>query len=126
MDAADLADACQALAENLDQEQTALNYSGQKAITLGKLSTNLSAQACTLRTLVVANAIANSADAVTALKNGTASANDAANRLKVAAAAIKIAGLVLSLGAAVISENPGAIVSAASALVGAVAALPPA
>jgi hypothetical protein len=120
MDPSDLADACQALAENLDDEQRALNFEGQQAITLGKLSANLSAQASTLRTLVVADAIANSASAVAALKDATTAAKQAAGSLQVAATAIQIAGLVLSVGAAVISENPGAIVSAGTNLVNAV------
>ena len=123
MDPSDLADACQALAETLDDEQRALNFEGQEAITLGKLSANLSAQASTLRTLVVAAAIANSASVVTALKDATTAANQAAGNLKVAASAIQIAGLVLSVGAAVISENPGAIISAGTNLVSAVLAL---
>jgi hypothetical protein len=123
MDAGDLADACQALAENLDEEQKALSYAGQQAITLGKLSANLSAQASTLRTVVVAAAIANSATAAEALKDGTDAANQAAGKLKQAASAIQIAGLVLSLAAAVISENPAAIISASTSLVTAVAAL---
>jgi hypothetical protein len=123
MDMTDLANACQSLAENLDKEQAALNYTGQAAITLGKLSTNLSAQASTLRTLVVAQTIANTANAVKVLTAATTAANTAAGKLTDAAAAIKIAGLLLSLGAAVISENPGAIVSAGGSLVTAVQAL---
>ena len=75
MDTAGLADACQSLAEDLDNEQVALNYTGAQAITLGKLSTNLSAQASALRTLVVADAINKSANAVQAVKNGTTAIN---------------------------------------------------
>jgi hypothetical protein len=123
MDISDLADACQALAEDMDKEQAALSYAGQKAITLGKLSANLSAQASTLRTLVVADAITNSAAAVQALKDGTMAANNAVKKLKQAESAIRIAGLVLSLGAAVISENPGSILSASTSLVNAVKTL---
>jgi hypothetical protein len=123
MDFSDLADACQALAENLDEEQIALNYAGPYAVTLGKLSTNLSAQASTLRTLAVAEAIKQNNEAVTALANATTAANNAAGKLKQAASAIQIAGLALSLGAAVISENPGSIISASSNLFNAVNAL---
>jgi hypothetical protein len=116
MSVADLADASQALAENLDQEQAAANYEGPQAITLGKLASNLSAQASTLRTLAVAQEIAGSQAAMKALTTGTTAAKTAANNLKIAATAIQIAGLVLSLGAAVISENPDGIISAGSAL----------
>ena len=120
MDIKELADACQELAENLDEEQAALNYEGPQAITLGKLSSNLSSQASTLRTLAVTQIITNSADAMKALTNGTDAAKKAAGNLKVAATAIQIAGLTLSLGAAVISENPSAVISAGSDLVTAV------
>jgi len=120
MDITELADACQELAENLDEEQAALHYEGPQAITLGKLSSNLSTQASTLRTLAVAQIITDSADAMKALTSGTDAAKKAAGNLRDAATAIKIAGLTLSLGAAVISENPGAIVSAGSDLVTAV------
>lgn len=123
MDMSDFADACQSLAENLDKEQCALNYEGPNAATLGKLSVNLSAHASTLRTLVVAEAIANSADAVAAVKKATIAANNAADKLKQAVSAIRIAGLVLSVGVAVISENPKSIISASTNLVNAVKAL---
>jgi len=124
MDAADLADAFQALAESLDKLRAADNYGGPQAGTLGKLSAELSAQASRLRTLVVAVAITNSGDAVAALEDGTAAANNAAKKLKLAQSAIQIAGLALSLGAAVISENPGALITAASGLITAVKTLP--
>jgi hypothetical protein len=124
MDISDLADACQKLAEDLDNEQAALHYAGSQAITLGKLSTNLSAQACTLRTLVVANAIMNSTDAIAQLKEATKQANAAVTKLKAAASAIQIAGLVLTLSAAIVSENPTSVVSAAKNLISAVTALP--
>jgi hypothetical protein len=120
VDLSDLADACQALAEDLDQEQAAENYEGAEAITLGKLSSNLSAQASTLRTLAVAQVIANSQDALKALGAGTTAAKRAAGNLKTAATAIQIAGLVLSLGAAVISGNPAALVSAGGGIATAV------
>jgi hypothetical protein len=123
MSIADLADASQELAENLDQEQAELSYEGPLAITLGKLSSNLSAQASTLRTLAVAQVIADSQAAMNALTDGTAAAKKAADNLKIAGTAIKIAGLVLSLGAAVISENPGLIISTGTALVTAVKTL---
>jgi hypothetical protein len=123
MDTNDLADACQALAEDLDKEQAALNYAGPQAITLGKLSANLSAQASTLRTLAVANTIASSQAAVKAVTDGTTAVKDAVTKLQQAASAIQIAGLVLSLGAAIISENPGSIISASTSLVNAVKGL---
>jgi hypothetical protein len=111
------------LAEQLDEEQAAENYEGPEAITLGKLSANLSAQASTLRTLALAQAIANSADAVQALTTGTAAANKATQVLKEAETAIQIAGLVLSLGAAVISRDPAAVIAAGSGIVTAVKGL---
>ncbi len=123
MSIADLADASQKLAEYLDQEQAAENYEGPEAITLGKLSSNLSAQASTLRTLAVAQVIADSQAAMAALTVGTAAAKTAAGKLKIAATAIHIAGLVLSLGAAVISGNPGDVISAGSSLASAVKTL---
>ena len=116
MDTADLADACQSLAEDLDNEQAALNYTGPQAITLGKLSSNLSAQASSLRTLVVADAIGQSAEAVRAVKDGTVAINTAVKKLQDAGKAIKIAGLVLSLGAAIISENPVSVIASAENL----------
>lgn len=120
MDMSDLADACQELAEQLDEEQAAENFEGAEAITLGKLSANLSTQASTLRTLVVAQAIAQSTDAVKAVQSATASANQATQHLKDAQTAIQIAGLVLSLAAAIISQNPGAVITAGTAIVSAV------
>ncbi|NPT47175.1 hypothetical protein GNZ12_38975 [Paraburkholderia sp. 1N] len=123
MDINDLADASQSLAEDLDQEQAAESYEGAQAITLGKLSSNLSAQASTLRTLAVAQVITSSAAAVSALTDGTQAANSAVSKLKDAASAIQIAGLVLSLGAAIITENPGTVISAGNSLVTAVKAL---
>ncbi|MHB1269013.1 MAG: hypothetical protein ACYCY2_15655 [Acidithiobacillus ferriphilus] len=124
MDTADLADACQALAEELDKKQAALNYTGEQATTFGKLSANLSAQVCSLRTLVVADAINSSNDAVNAIKDGTEAVNTAVKNLQDAANAIRIAGLVLSLGAAIISENPGSIISSARDVLDAVKAFP--
>jgi len=124
MDVADLADACQALAETLDNLRAAYKYGGPQAVKLGELSANLSAQASTLRTLVVADAITDSTDAVAALKDGTAAANDAGKRLTRVESAIQIAGQVLTFGAAVISENPGAVITAASGLISAVKTLP--
>lgn len=120
MDIFDLADASQDLAEDLDKEQAAENYEGPEAITLGKLSSNLSALASTLRTLAVAQVITDNQAAMAALNAGTAAAKSAAGNLKTATTAIQVAGLVLSLGAAIISENPGAIISAGSSLVTAV------
>ena len=120
MSIADLADASQELAENLDQQQGAENYEGPQAIALGELSSRLSAQASALRTLAVAQGLADSQDAMAALAAGTEAAKTAARNLKIAAAAIQIAGLVLSLGAAVISENPGAVISAGWGVVAAV------
>jgi hypothetical protein len=119
----DFADASQALAENLDQEQAALSYSGIQAITLGKLSSNLSAQASTLRTLAVAQMITDNQAAMKALADGTTAAKAAANNLKIAAAAIQIAGLVLSLGATIISEDPVAVIAAGESLSTAVSTL---
>lgn len=120
MNIADLADASQELAENLDQEQVAENYEGPQAITLGKLSSNLSAQASTLRTLAIAQIISENQAAMAALNAGTAATKTAAANLKIAATAIQIAGFVLSLGAAIISGNPGAVISAGNSLVDAV------
>jgi hypothetical protein len=124
MDTADLADACQALAEDFDKKQAALNYTGAQATTFGELSAELSAQACSLRTLVVADAINNSNDAVKAIKDGTEAANAAVKNLQGAADAIQIAGFVLSLGAAIISENPGSVISSARDVMDAVKAFP--
>jgi hypothetical protein len=120
MDTAGLAEACQSLAEDLDNEQVALNYTGPQAITLGKLSSNLSAQASSLRTLVVADAINKSAQAVQAVKNGTTAINTAVKKLQDAGKAIKIAGLVLSLCGSIISENPGSVIANAQNLINAV------
>jgi hypothetical protein len=122
MDTTDFADACQSLAENLDEEQAALHYEGAQAITLGKLSSNLSAQASTLRTLVVANALVGNDDAMKALNDGTAATKNAAESLKVADKAIQISGLVLSLGAAIISMNPTAVINASNSLITVVSA----
>ena len=123
MNIAELADAIQNLAETLDQEQAEENYQGPQAMTLGKLSANLSAQASTLRTLVVAQSLVESKDAITAVASGTAAAKAAAANLKAAGTAIQIAGMVLSLAAAVISEDPVAVVSAAKTLVAAAGTL---
>lgn len=120
MNIADLADASQELAENLDREQAAENYEGPEAITLGKLSSNLSAQASTLRTLAVAKVIAENQAAMAALIAGTAATKTAAANLKIAATAIQIAGFTLSLGAAIISGNSNAVISAGKSLVDAV------
>jgi hypothetical protein len=120
MDTADFAQACQDLAEKLGQEQKAMKYEGSQATTLGERSTNLSAQAATLRTLVVASAIANNDDAVKALSDGTSAAKKAATNLKDAATAIQVSGLVLSLGAAIISKNPVAVINASTSLVKAI------
>ncbi|MHB9044204.1 hypothetical protein [Acidithiobacillus sp.] len=124
MDTADLADACQALAEEFDKKQAALNYTGAQATTLGELSANLSAQASSLRTLVVADAINSSNDAVNAIKDGTEAVNTAVKNVQDAADAIRIAGLVLSLGAAIISENPGSVIASARDVLDAVKAFP--
>jgi hypothetical protein len=122
-DLIELANACQALAEKLDKEQAAENYEGQQAITLGKLATNLSALASTLRTAIVSETIANNEDAMAKLGQATQDAIDATDNLKTASTAIKIAGHLLTLGAAVISENPGAIISAAVSIASDVQAL---
>lgn len=123
LDLSDLADSCQALAEDLDSEQQALSYAGAQAVTLGKLSASLSAEATILRTIAVSNEIASSADAVAALSGATDAANEAVSKLKDAAAAIQIAGLVLSVVAGIISEKPSAIVSSGKDLIAAVRGL---
>lgn len=120
MDISELADACQSLAETLDQEQADENYEGQEAMTLGKLSANLSAQASTLRTLAVAQAIQQSQEAQKAIENGTNAAKNAVKNLKNAGQAIQISGLALTLGAAVISGSPQTIISTGKDLVDAV------
>lgn len=123
MNIADLAKVCQELAKILDQKRSAENYEGPEAIKLGKLSSNLSAQASTLRTLAVAQIIVDSQAAMAALAAGTAAAKTAVDNLKIATTAIQLAGLVLSLGAAVISENPKAVISAGKDIETAISAL---
>jgi hypothetical protein len=81
-------------------------------------------QASTLRTLAVAQIIANSTGAMQELSAGTAAAKSATEHLKEAETAIQIAGLVLSLAAAIISRDPSAVIAAGKGIVTAVQALP--
>ena len=115
----DLADACQELAEKLDEEQASDNYEGAEAITLGKLSANLSSQASTLRTFAISEVITQSQTAMNALNDGTSAAVKASTNLKEAGKDIQMVGFVLSLGAAVISGNPNSVIAAGKALVAA-------
>jgi|SRR5208283_25892 len=116
----DLADACQAEADQLQNIARNLNFQGPVA---NKLMTNemaLRVKATLLRTSAVSAAVQNSFAAQDGLKKATDAANTAAVEITEAENAIKFAGLILSLAASVVTGDIPSILTSADALINAV------
>jgi hypothetical protein len=113
----DLADACQAQADRLQNLARILNFQGTEASQLMTREHQLRWNATDLRTSAVSVALANSQAAQESLQNATDMANKAASKITKAEDAIKVAGLVISLAASVYTGDIPSILTSADALI---------
>jgi hypothetical protein len=115
----DLADACDSLADGLNNGRKAANYTetGGQAATLDHLTSGLEDEANNLRTAGVAASLESMNSALASINNATTQAKAAASKLKQANEMITLAGSVLSLAAAAASGNVPGIATGAAAVI---------
>jgi hypothetical protein len=115
----DLASACDALVDSIDQQRKASGYdeTGGQAATLDHLVSALEDQADNLRTAGVAASLESAASPVADIKSATAQAKAAVAKLKTANQMITLAGSVLSLAGAAATGNLSGIATSAAAVI---------